>query len=72
MKRKSSQHNKSAYSHHTQTKQKAVKKNYIVTPQTAYHIQELALQEKTTEGRIIDKIMRSYLCNRATIYQNSK
>lgn len=38
-----------------------VKKNYHVTSQTAYHITDLALREGTTEGRIIDKIMRTYL-----------
>lgn len=52
--------------------QKPVKRVYIVSPQTAYHVQELALQEDTTEGRIIDKIMRSYLCNRATMYEKQQ
>ena len=51
-------------------KPKVVRKRYNVTPQTAYHIQELAFQEQTTEGRIIDKIMRSYLCDRASKYRN--
>lgn len=47
---------------------KIVRKRYNVTTQTAYHIQELAFQEGTTEGRIIDKLMRSYLCDRASRY----
>lgn len=38
-----------------------VKKNYHITTQTAYHIADLALREGTSEGRIIDKIMRTYL-----------
>lgn len=40
---------------------KILKKNYHVTSQTAYHITRLALQENTTEGRVVDKIVRSYL-----------
>lgn len=40
---------------------KIVKKNYHVNSQTAYHIARLALQENTSEGRIIDKIIRNYL-----------
>lgn len=50
---------------------KTEKKMYIVSSQTAYHIRELALQENTTEGRIIDKIMRTYLCNRAMEYRRT-
>lgn len=42
-------------------KPKILSKRYNVTSQTAYHITELALREGTTEGRIIDKIMRTYL-----------
>lgn len=65
---------KSEYREHSQDgvcfdeKQRIVKKRYNVTSQTAYHIQELALQEQTTEGRILDKIMRCYLANRAEQY----
>ena len=47
---------------------KIVKRNYHVTSQTAYHIAELAFQEQTSEGRIIDKIVRSYLADRASRY----
>ena len=50
---------------------KIVRRRYNVTPQTAYHIQELALQEQTTEGHIIDKLMRSYLCERAARYHRN-
>lgn len=53
-------------------KQKPVRKRYVVTPQTAYHIQELAFQENTTEGRIIDKLMRTYLCERAIKYRSNR
>lgn len=45
-------------------KPKTVSKRYIVTSQTAYHITELALMEGTTEGRIVDKLMRTYLASR--------
>lgn len=40
---------------------KVVKRNYHVTSQTAYHITKLAMENNTSEGRIIDKIMRTYL-----------
>ena len=46
-------------------KPKILKKNYHVTSQTAYHITQLALQENTSEGRIIDKLMRNYLASRS-------
>lgn len=46
--------------------QKILKKNYHVTSQTAYHITKMALQENTSEGRIIDKLMRTYLCTQET------
>ena len=52
----------------TKRKRGVVRKNYHVTSQTAYHIAELALQEKTTEGRIIDKLMRNYLAERGVYY----
>ena len=39
---------------------KIVKRNYHIMAQTAYHIARLALQENTSEGRIIDKIVRNY------------
>lgn len=52
------------YSHDNSSQKPAhVKKLYIVSPQTAYHITELAMQENTTEGRIVDKIMRTYLAS---------
>lgn len=43
---------------------KVVSKRYHVTSQTAYHIMQIALQEGLTEGRVIDKIMRTYLASR--------
>lgn len=46
---------------HDPNKPKILKKNYHVTTQTAYHITQLALQEGTSEGRILDKIVRNYL-----------
>ena len=51
-----------------QTKARRCSENYHVTSQTAYHIAELALQEKTTEGRIIDKLMRNYLAERGVYH----
>lgn len=50
-------------------KPSVVKRNYHVTSQTAYHITELAMQEQTSEGRIIDKIMCSYLAERSERYR---
>lgn len=51
---------------HNEHKVKVLKKNYHVTAQTAYHITQLAIQENTSEGRIIDKIMRNYLAARGS------
>lgn len=45
-------------------KPKILKKNYHVTAQTAYHITELAMINGTSEGRVIDKLMRFYLASR--------
>ena len=42
-------------------KPRIVRKNYHVTSQTAYHITQMALACNTSEGRIIDKLMRNYL-----------
>lgn len=56
--------NKRRYDHSVEGKSKVVKKNYHVTSQTAYHITQLALEENTSEGRIIDKLMRNYLASR--------
>lgn len=42
-------------------KPKILKKNYHITTQTATHIAELAIQENTSEGRILDKIVRTYM-----------
>lgn len=47
-------------------KPKILKKNYHVTSQTAHHITQLAIAENTSEGRIIDKLMRNYLANRGS------
>lgn len=41
-----------------------VKRNYHVTSQTAYHITRMAMEQNTSEGRIIDKIIRTYLADR--------
>lgn len=41
-----------------------VSRKYNVTSMTAYHIAKLAAQENMTEGRVIDKIMRTYLASR--------
>ncbi|MCM1295037.1 MAG: hypothetical protein NC311_05800 [Muribaculaceae bacterium] len=63
--RKHNHHKKAVHNRDTvngySDKPKVVAKRYNVTSQTAYHITELALREGTTEGRIIDKIMRTYL-----------
>ena len=56
--------NKRRYDPPVEGKSKIVKKNYHVTSQTAYHITQLALEENTSEGRIIDKLMRNYLASR--------
>ena len=47
-------------------KPKILKKNYHVTSQTAYHITQLAIAENTSEGRVIDKLMRNYLAGRGS------
>lgn len=47
-------------------KPKILKKNYHVTAQTAYNIRKLALENNTTEGRIVDKIIRNYLACRGS------
>lgn len=41
-----------------------VSKRYNVTSMTAYHIARIAAQEGITEGRVVDKIMRTYLASR--------
>lgn len=41
-----------------------VSRKYNVTSMTAYHIAKLAAQEGMTEGRVIDKIIRTYLASR--------
>lgn len=53
---------------HYDDKPKIVKRNYHVTHQTAYHIRELALQEGIPEGKVIDKLMRSYLAEKNMRY----
>lgn len=42
-----------------------VKRNYHVTSQTAYHITRMAMELNTSEGRIIDKIIRNYLASQS-------
>ena len=42
-------------------KPRIIRKNYHVTPQTAYHITQMAIACNTSEGRIIDKLMRNFL-----------
>lgn len=44
-------------------KRGTVNKNYHVSSQTAYHIQQLAFENNMTEGHVIDKLVRNYLCN---------
>lgn len=44
-------------------KPRIIQKNYHVTAQTAYHITQMALACNTSEGRIIDKLMRNYLAS---------
>ena len=63
--RSSKPHQQGSY----EDKPKIVKRNYHVTPQTAYHIRELAFQEDIPEGKVIDKLMRSYLAERNARYQ---
>ena len=36
----------------------------VITSQTNYHLNELALQEHKTIGQIVDKLMRTYLASR--------
>lgn len=64
---KHSHHNKHRYELPADGKPRILKKNYHVTSQTAYHITQLALAENTSEGRIIDKLMRNYLATREHI-----
>lgn len=64
-KRKHTTHNRDTVAAYSD-KPKIVSKRYNVTSQTAYHIAELALREGTTEGRILDKIMRTYLATQRT------
>ena len=45
-------------------KPKIVKRNYHVTASTAYNIRRLAMETDTSEGRIIDKLIRNYLAER--------
>lgn len=49
---------------------KILKKSYHVTTQTAYHIAKLAAETGMSEGRVIDKIMRTYLAMQGTPQQN--
>lgn len=44
-------------------KPRIIKKNYHVTSQTAYHITQMAIACNTSEGRIIDKLMRNFLAS---------
>ena len=44
-------------------KPRIIRKNYHVTAQTAYHITQMALACNTSEGRIIDKLMRNSLAS---------
>lgn len=65
---KHQQHKKNV--HARSDKPKVLSKRYNVTSQTAYHITELALREGVTEGRIIDKIMRTYLATQKIQYRD--
>lgn len=44
-------------------KPRIIRKNYHVTSQTAYHITQMAIACNTSEGRIIDKLMRNFLAS---------
>lgn len=65
MKQTCSYHNKETKDRRPNDPSKAriLKRNYHVTSQTAYHIAQLAIMEGTSEGRIIDKLMRTYLAS---------
>lgn len=64
MHKKTSNHRTNTSSYQKDGMPKVVSKRYHVTSQTAYHIMQIALQEGLTEGRVIDKIMRTYLASR--------
>lgn len=72
--RKHQQHKKNVHTREVvgdySDKPKVLSKRYNVTSQTAYHITELALREGVTEGRIIDKIMRTYLATQKIQYRD--
>lgn len=48
-------------------KPRIIRKNYHVTSQTAYHITQMAIACNTSEGRIIDKLMRNFLASQEVV-----
>lgn len=59
---------------YTEDKPKHVSRNYHVTPQTAYNVAKLAMMMKTSEGRVIDKLVRNCMVSEETFNElkNSK
>lgn len=45
-------------------KPKHISRNYHVTPQTAYNVSKLAMMMNTSEGRIIDKLVRNCMADK--------
>ena len=58
---KGSTYYKSNKSHNPDNKPKIIHKKYHVTSQTAYNVAKLAMMLNTSEGRIIDKLVRNYM-----------
>lgn len=53
-------------------KPKHVSRNYHVTPQTAYNVSKLAMMLNTSEGRIIDKLVRNCMVSDDTLNELKK
>ena len=52
---------------YTEDKPKHVSRNYHVTPQTAYNVTKLAMMMNTSEGRVIDKLVRNCMVSEDTL-----
>lgn len=57
----SAQHHKQSCNGDRQNKPKIIHKKYHVTSQTAYNVAKLAMMLNTSEGRVIDKLVRNYM-----------
>ena len=57
---------------YTEDKPKHVSRNYHVTPQTAYNVSKLAMMLNTSEGRIIDKLVRNCMVSDDTLNELKK